>query len=309
MKNGTSPGSDGFTVEFFKFFWNDMGTLLVRAINESFRKESLSSPQKEGLITLLPKGDKPRQFLKNWRPITLLNVSYKIASGCIANRIKRVLPNIIHSDQTGFINGRCISKNTRLLYDIIHYTETRNIPGLLVLIDFEKAFDSVSWSFIKKTLSFFRFGPDIKKWIEIFYRNIKSCVVVNGQVSTLFQIERGCRQGDPLSPYIYLLCAEILAVRIRQSSGVTEIKIKDVEYLISQFADDTSIYLDGSRESFENVIKILTEFVLWSGLKINYDKSQVVWLGSQKGSATVFLPHLKLKWNPTRFSVLGIQQT
>ena len=79
-----------------------------------------------------------------------------------------------------------------------------------------------------------------------------------------------------------------------------------MEYLISQFADDKSIYLDGSRESFENVIKILTEFALWSGLKINYDKSQVVWLGSQKGSAKVFLPHLKLKWNPTRFSVFGI---
>ena len=125
----------------------------MRAINESFRKESLSSPQKDGLITLLPKGDKPRQFLKKWRPITLLNVSHKIASGCIANRIKRVLPNIIYSDQTGFINGQCISENTRLLYVIIHYTEKRNILGLLLLIDSEKAFDSVSWSFIKKTLS------------------------------------------------------------------------------------------------------------------------------------------------------------
>ncbi|WP_419612846.1 reverse transcriptase domain-containing protein, partial [Thiolapillus sp.] len=201
MKNGTSPGSDGFTVEFYKFFWNDLGSFLVRAINESFKKESLSSPQKEGIITLLPKGDKPRQFLKNWRPITLLNVSYKIASGCIANRIKRILPDIIHSDQTGFVSGRCISENTRLLYDVIHYTEKRNVSGLLLLIDFEKAFDSVSWSFIKKTLNFFKFGPDIKKWIDIFYKNTKSCVIVNGQVSTWFSIERGCRQGDPLSPY------------------------------------------------------------------------------------------------------------
>ena len=100
---------------------------------------------------------------KKWRPITLLNVSYKIASGFIANRIKRVLPNNIYSDQAGFINGRCISENTRLLYDIIHYTEKRNIPELLLLIDFEKAFVSVSWSFIKKKLSFFRFGSDIKK--------------------------------------------------------------------------------------------------------------------------------------------------
>ncbi|WP_419593383.1 reverse transcriptase domain-containing protein, partial [Thiolapillus sp.] len=200
MKNGTSPGSDGFTVEFYKFFWNDLGSFLVRAINESFKKESLSSPQKEGIITLLPKGDKPRQFLENWRPITLLNVSYKIASGCIANRIKRILPDIIHSDQTGFVSGRCISENTRLLYDVIHYTEKRNVSGLLLLIDFEKAFDSVSWSFIKKTLNFLKFGPDIKKWIDIFYKNTKSCVIVNGQVSTWFSIERGCRQGDPLSP-------------------------------------------------------------------------------------------------------------
>ena len=95
-------------------------------------------------------------------------------------------------------------------------------------------------------------------------------------------------------------------MRIRKSPGVTGIKIKDMEYLISQFADDTSIYLDGRRESFENVIKILNEFALWSGLKINYDKSQVVWLGSKKGSGTVFLPHFKLTSNPKTFKVLGI---
>ena len=98
-------------------------------------------------------------------------------------------------------------------------------------------------------------------------------------------------------------------MRIRKSPGVTGIKIKDMEYLISQFADDTSIYLDGRRESFENVIKILNEFALWSGLKINYDKLQVVWLGSKKGSGTVFLPHLKLTWNPKTYKVLGITPT
>ena len=106
-----------------------MGSFLVRAINESFKKESLSSSQKEGIIALLPKGDKPWQFLKTWRPITLFNVSYKIASGCIANRIKRILSDIIHSEQTGFISGRCISEKNRLLYNIIHYTKNETLVG------------------------------------------------------------------------------------------------------------------------------------------------------------------------------------
>ena len=115
----------GLLLIFFFFFWNGLGSFLVRAINESVKKESLPSSQKEGIIALLPKGDKPWQFLKTWRPITLFNVSYKIASGCIANRIKRILSDIIHSEQTGFISGRCISENTRLLYDVIHYTEKK----------------------------------------------------------------------------------------------------------------------------------------------------------------------------------------
>ena len=92
-----------------------------------------------------------------------------------------------------------------LFYDTIHYTEKRNISGLSLLVDFEKAFDSVLWSLIKKTLNFFKFGPDIKKkWINIFCKNTKACVIVNGQTSSRFSIERGCRQIDPLSPYIFL---------------------------------------------------------------------------------------------------------
>lgn len=148
MKNNKSPGSDGFTAEFLKFFWNDIGKYIVKAINYSFNIGELSSTQKEGVITCIPKKDKNKQYLKNWRPISLLNVTYKLASGCIANRIKTVLPYLINEDQTGFISGRYIGENIRNLYDLFHYTETNKIPGLLLLIDFEKAFDSVARSFI-----------------------------------------------------------------------------------------------------------------------------------------------------------------
>ena len=102
MKNGKSPGTDGFPAEFYKFFWPDLGTYVVNSLNEAFDKGELSVTQKQGIITLLPKGDKPREFLKNWRPISLLNVDYKLLTGTMANRMKKVLPNIINQQQKVF---------------------------------------------------------------------------------------------------------------------------------------------------------------------------------------------------------------
>ena len=140
---------------FTNFVWRDIGDFLVRSINYGYEIGELSTTQKEGIITCIPKGDKPKQFLKNWRPISLLNISYKIASACIANRLKTVLPSLINNDQTGFLSGRYIGENIRTLYDLMAHTEKHNIPALLLLIDFEKAFDSVAWLFIQKVLRFF----------------------------------------------------------------------------------------------------------------------------------------------------------
>ena len=158
MKNNKSPGSDGYTAEFFKFFWKDIKNFVVRAINCIFLRKELPISQRLGIISCLPKGDKPRQFLKNWRPITLLNVLYKIISGCVSFRIRKVLDYLISDTQSGFIKGRYIGENTRFIFDLLSYTEFKNIPGLLVLIDFEKAFDSMSWSFIYQVLKYFGFG-------------------------------------------------------------------------------------------------------------------------------------------------------
>ena len=180
MKNNKTPGPDGFTVEFFKFFWQDIGKYLLRSINYSFEIGELSITQKQGIITLLPKGNKPRDVLKNWRPISLLNTTYKIISGCIANRIKQSIDKLIHENQKGFLAGRCIAENTRLLYDLMHYTSENNIPALLLLVDFEKAFDSVSWGFINKTLKLFNYGEDIIKWVNILNKNCMLTVIQNG---------------------------------------------------------------------------------------------------------------------------------
>ena len=307
MKNNKSPGTDGFTSEFFKFFYNDIKAFIKRALNEGFVEGKLSITQRQGLITCLPKGDKPEQFLKNWRPITLLNVIYKIASACIAERIKTTLTELISDDQTGFISGRYIGENTRLTYDILHITDEQDIPGLLLIVDFEKAFDSISWKFINHTLNFFNFGDSIKRWINLFYTDIQSCVIQNGFLSEPFNVKRGCRQGDPLSPYIFLLCAEILSRQFKANTEIKGIEIAGTKYLLSQFADDTTIFLDGTENSLNEALKILKTFAIASGLKLNSSKTRAIWIGCEKFSGETFNHRLKLDWTQNDFTILGIK--
>ena len=188
----------------------------------------------------------------------------------------------------------------------MNYTDINNIPGLLVLIDFEKAFDSLAWSFIYKVLDLFNFGQVIKTWIKIFYFNISSSVIQNGFVSN-FSVKRDCRQGDPISPYIFILCAEILSVLIKKCKDIKGISINGREFKISQFADDTSLILNGSQESLFNALKILDKFANISGLNINSTKTIVILIGSKKYSAQVY-HHVKwkLNWGETEFTLLGI---
>lgn len=307
MKNNKSPGSDGFTTEFFKLFWVNIGKFIMRSINFGFSKGELSVTQKQGIITCIPKEGKNKQFMKNWRPISLLNTTYKLASSCIAERIKCVLEKLISTDQTGFIPGRYIGENIRIIYDIMHHTEKNDIPGILLLIDFEKAFDSISWTFLYKTLKFFNFGDSIIKWVETFYKNITSSVTQNSFLSDFFPVERGCRQGDPLSPYLFLLCAEILSILLKRNKDVKGITIDETEYLISQYADDTSLILDGSSRSLDASLRVLQLYADISGLKINLDKTNVIWIGSKKHSQDSICVKWGLKWGSSTFTLLGIK--
>ena len=139
---------------------------LISALNYAFDSGCLSVTQRRGVIKLIPKKYAELYFIKNWRPITLLNNNYKIAAKSIANRIKLVLPNLINHDQTGFLKGRFIGENIRLINSIIQYATEKNIPGLLLFIDFEKAFDSLEWSFIHGTLRSYGFGASLINWVK-----------------------------------------------------------------------------------------------------------------------------------------------
>ena len=284
MANGKSPGSDGFTSEFYKFFWGDIGPFVYRSLSYGYKMGRFSDFQYQSVITCILKEGKDRRLMSNWRPISLLNVDMKIATSVIASRLKTVLPHIISDTQKGFIKGRFIGENTRLLYDLMHYLEENNMEGLLLLIDFEKAFDSVEWDFIINALKSFNFGFSICQWFEVLYKHAKSCVINNGHMSSFFDLERGCRQGDPLSPYLFIIGVELLSLKLKSNSNIRGIMVNNFETLISQYADDTFLTLDGSEVSLRESLNVFADFYYVSGLKMNNSKTRAVWIGSKKHS-------------------------
>ena len=306
MKNDKSPGIDGFPAEFYKVFWGKLEFIILYALNESCDKGIFSTSLRHRIISCLPKGNKPREFIKNWRPITLLSVLYKIASAAIANRLKSVLNKLISNNQTGFLKGRNISDCTRLVYDVMHYTENKNIPGLLLLVDFEKAFDSISWSFLNRCLNQLGFGTSFIRWITLFNTEVFASVLQCGFLSSRIEIKRGCRQGDPIAPYLFIICSQILTILIDQDEKVKGLKIANKEIKIVQFADDTTIFLDGSENSLRHTLNILEIYGNYSGLKMNKEKSELVWIGKEKNSQKKLCNDVKLAWGSTEFKLLGI---
>jgi hypothetical protein len=239
----------------------------------------MSPSQRRAVITLIEKKDQDRCDLKNWRPISLLNVDAKIASKVIAERMKRLLPGLIHHNQSGYIPGRNISENIRSILDIMEYTKVKKLPGLLLFIDFEKAFDSLEWDFLEKCLEKFNFGPDFRRWVHIFYNDVQSCVINNGLSSHYFHIKRGVRQGDPPSPYLFVTAVEILAIAIRNQENIKGITIAGLETKLLQFADDTTAVLS-DLDSARALFGLLELFEKASGLKLNVTKTEAMWIGS-----------------------------
>ena len=139
---------------------------------------------------------------------------------CIATRLKNNLIKIINKSQSGFIKGRYIGDNIRSLLEVIDLAEEENLSCIVLSIDFEKAFDTISWKFKKKCLSFFNFGESFQQWIKVFFTDITSCVLNTGWTTQFFSVSRGVRQVCPISPYLFLLCAEILGIAIRQSKDI-----------------------------------------------------------------------------------------
>eukprot|EP00057_Strongylocentrotus_purpuratus_P026288 XP_011680762.1 PREDICTED: uncharacterized protein LOC583642 [Strongylocentrotus purpuratus] len=306
MKHNKSPGLDGLPVEFYIVFWKDISDMLIDSFNFSLQNGLMSSSQRNGVITLIPKKDRDASYLKNFRPISLLTVDYKILAKTLANRVKKILSDLIHPDQSGFLKGRNIGNNVRLIIDIIEYTESEQIPGAILLLDIQKAFDSVSHDFLCCVLRKFNFSNEFIDWIKVFYSGRKSYVSNYGNLTRPLNMERGIFQGCPISPYLFLLVIESMALAIRQNPNIQGIPVAENELKISLLADDSTCFIDGSDNSFKSLFDTIGFFSESSGCKLNISKSEAIWIGSLKGCQRYPFCEKGLKWNKFTFKTLGI---
>ena len=239
-------------------------------------------------------------ILDNWRPI--LNTDYKIATKAIASRISKILVDIIHSDQTGYVKKCFIGQNICLISDVMERCQDSKSPGITLFLDFKKAFDSIEWSFLFKALETFGFGDMLVTWIKTFYTNPQSCVTNNGFVTPFFPLECRVRQGCPLSGILFVIGVELLASGIRSDKSIKGLSLNSKELELSQYADDTTCLVEDT-SSASNLFEKLDLFRLCSGLKLNTSKTEALWLGLNKSRTNT---PFGIRWPKDYVNALGI---
>jgi len=304
MKRNKSPGLDGISIEFYEKFWPIIGKLIVEVFNESHRIGILPDSQRTSVFSLIfKKGN--IEDISNYRPISLTNVDYRIMAFVLASRLQNVIGEIVSYDQNAYIKQRYMGYNIRLVEDIIDHFDRNKGKGLLFMADFKKAFDTLNWDFMFKTLDFFNFGPDFKRWIQTIYTYPVACVKNNGHISDTFSIHRGVRQGCPVSALLFVLCVEILGLQIRQNSELSGFMFgyKEKPVKVAQYADDCTLFLN-SKAELGTAINLLNSFGKMSGLLLNISKCEGLWLGKFKNRqkrCNLF----GIKW-PEQIRCLGI---
>lgn len=276
--NGKASGPDGYGIEFYKAYSDKVSPIMLRMFNHSIATGRLPESLYSANISLILKKDKEETDPASYRPIALLGCDLKVFTKILANRLNRCIATIIHHDQTGFIPGRFSFFNVRRLMNVM-YSKYDNDSNIAVLaLDAQKAFDQVEWRYILAVLGEFGLGDNFTSWVNVLYTSPMAAVITNCDKSSSFTLHRSCRQGCPLSPLIFALAIEPLAVSIRNHPSIAPLMLGKVDHRVSLYADDVVLFLSRPEESLPPLLELITEFGELSGYTINWDKSEFMQL-------------------------------
>lgn len=306
LKTSKSPGSDGFPSEWYKKFNIVLSPVLLTTLNWIHKNNCTPPSWKEAIITVLPKEKKDKELCESYRPISILNIDYKIYTSILTRRLQKIIPDLIDEDQTGFVSGRQTQDNIRRTLLIINKINKHKLPTALFSLDAMKAFDLVSWKFLYLTLERFGFEEKSIKCIEAIYKDPTARIKINGSLSNKFDLERGTRQGCCLSPTLFALYIEPLAQMIRDDPHMAGVEINNKKHVISLFADDVLIYLRNPTNHFDRLLCNLKEFGDHSGYRLNITKTQVLLFHSIPSQQ---LKDHRLNWEATQIKYLGVNIT
>lgn len=279
LPRNKASGPDGFSSEFFCSCWSVVGAEVTEAVTEFFSSGKLLKQLNATSLVLIPKIPNATS-MSDFRPISCLNTMYKVISTLLAGRLKALLPAVIGHSQSAFMPGHLFLENVLLATEIVHGYSRKNIePSAMLKVDLRKAFDSVRWDFILSTLTALNLPARFIGWIEQCISTASFSIVVNGHSRGFFKSTQGLRQGDPMSPYLFVLAMEVFSglLKSRYASGYISYHPRTSDLKISHlmFADDVMIFFDGGSSSLHGIYKTLEDFAGWSGLHMNREKTQL----------------------------------
>ena len=283
LPSGKAPGVDTIPAEFYHETWGDIDRDILNFVEESVTQAYIADELNISKIALLPKSE-DRSKVKNFRPISLLNTPYKIVAKIFANRMKPLLHHWILPSQTGFVPNRCILDNIFLAFEAIEWTLENKQDLSMLLLDFEKAYDRVNWTFLRQVMGKMGFHPTWIRQVMALNENASAAVIVNGEQSQSFKLQRSVRQGCPLAPYLFLLTVDVLGQMLQHPEcKVKGLKLPDNTNITNQmFADDTLLFLDGTRDNMDRALTVINRFGAASGAKLNLHKSVGLWLSQSE---------------------------
>lgn len=278
MDMHASPGPDGFGPSFYKNFWSKTKPLLAVLFDHFYYDHLDLDGLNRAHLILLPKSEGVTTA-SGFRPISLQNCPMKLFSKVLANRVKGAIPALIDDDQTGFVLGRNIAENFVYAADLLSCCHKRQLPTAVLKLDFKKAFDSVSWTSLDMILKCRGFDKRWRGWIHKILSTGKTSVLLNGVPGRWITCKRGLRQGDPLSPYLFIIVADVLQRLIKHAApdgGLQHPVIANQPCPVLQYADDTLIMLRGDVPAIRSLKSVLDSFSRATGLEINFHKSTFV---------------------------------